>query len=120
MIAANPDAVAVSNTLLRERRTEDRGCADFLCPWSPSTLFTCSIAEGGLIPVDKHKLAAWLHKEYEEIAVEVGWETQDGTSVLFDELPQDNQDVMLQLADRLLSNFEICEFQKKSSVGEQQ
>ena len=58
--------------------------------------------------------------EYEEIAVEVGWETQDGTSVPFDELPQDNQDVMLQLADRLLSNFKICEFQKKSAVGEQQ
>ena len=63
--------------------------------------------------MDKHKLAAWLYKEYEEIAVEVGWETQDGTSVPFDELPQDNQDVMLQLADRLLSNFKICDFQKK-------
>lgn len=34
----------------------------------------------------------------EEIAVDVGWETQDGTSVPFDELPQDNQNMMLQLA----------------------
>ena len=36
MIAANPDAVAVSNALLPERRTEDRGCTGF--PVAPSRL----------------------------------------------------------------------------------
>lgn len=66
-----------------------------------------------MIQVNRRELAEWLHENYEEIAVEVGWETQDGTSIPFDELPQDNQDVMLQLADRLLSTFIIRE-------GEQQ
>lgn len=55
--------------------------------------------------MDRRELAAWLHREYEEIAVEVGWETQDGTSVPFDDLPDDNREVMLQLADRLLETF---------------
>ena len=55
--------------------------------------------------MNRQELAAWLHDEYEEIAVDVGWETQDGTSVPFDELPDENQEVMLRLADRILDRF---------------
>lgn len=57
--------------------------------------------------MDRQELAEWLHNEYEDIAVEVGWETQDGTSVPFDELPDDNKQVMLKLADRLLTVYDI-------------
>ncbi|QIB75356.1 hypothetical protein G3I44_14295 [Halogeometricum borinquense] len=64
--------------------------------------------------VEKRVLAEWLHDQYEEIAVEVGWETQDGTSVPFDELPEDNRAVMLQLAERLIESDYISELRVSS------
>lgn len=59
------------------------------------------------IPNDTEELAVWLHEQYEDIAASVGWETQDGTSVDFSELPEDNREVMLELASR------ICEAQQE-------
>lgn len=48
-------------------------------------------------------LARWLHEQYEEIAADVGWDTQEGTSVDFDELPHKNRDVMIRMAMRLFA-----------------
>lgn len=47
-------------------------------------------------------LAVWLHQQYEDVAADVGWETQEGTSVDFDDLPTKNRDAMIRLAFRLL------------------
>ena len=77
---------------------------------------TAAEERDNVVKMDKRELAEWLHNEYEEIAVEVGWETQDGTSVPFDELPEDNKQVMLKLADRLLTLYEF----QKNTAGDNQ
>ena len=57
---------------------------------------TCSIA-----------LAEWMHQEYEKIAKEKGWETQDKCSVPFEDLPEKNQRDMLELAKRIIKRFNL-------------
>jgi len=47
------------------------------------------------------ELAEFLHENYEEVAKETGWETQDGTSVSFQHLPYENKQVMLEIASRV-------------------
>jgi len=44
------------------------------------------------------ELASHLNDSYEDIAVEVGWSTQDKCRVPFDRLPEANRRVMLKLA----------------------
>jgi ribosome biogenesis SPOUT family RNA methylase Rps3 len=51
------------------------------------------------------KLAEWMHDEYEKIAREEGWETQASTKVVFKDLPEQNKNVMLELAKRLIIKF---------------
>ena len=51
------------------------------------------------------KLAEWLHSEYEIIAKEKGWITQEKTRVAFRDLPKENQETMLELAKRLIIKF---------------
>ena len=58
-------------------------------------------------PKHRKDLARWLHREYEEIAADVGWQTQDGTSVPFEDLPPENREVMVQLAERILGAYEV-------------
>lgn len=58
-------------------------------------------------PDDILKLARWLHEEYEHHAGEVGWETQEGTSTDFTDLPPDNKSVMVRTASALLYQFDI-------------
>lgn len=48
-------------------------------------------------------LAEWLHTTYDEIAADVGWQTQEDTRVPFADLPDENREVMRRLAARLLS-----------------
>ena len=52
-------------------------------------------------------LAEYLHDKYEHIARRVGWETQDGTSVPFEDLPDENKEVMIRLASALLTGFNV-------------
>jgi len=52
-------------------------------------------------------LAEYLHDEYERISRRVGWETQDGTSVPFEDLPDENKEVMIRLASALLTGFDV-------------
>jgi len=48
------------------------------------------------------KLAIWMHDQYEEISKERKWETQKKCQVKFNDLPKENQEVMIALAKRLL------------------
>lgn len=56
---------------------------------------------------DIEELARYLHRKYEHIAKKVGWKTQEGTSVRFDELPEENKQVMLELASNLINDYDI-------------
>lgn len=50
------------------------------------------------------EVAKWLHDNYEEIAKTENWDTQENCKVEFDDLPEANQSVMLELAKRVLNN----------------
>lgn len=52
----------------------------------------------------KKEVAEWLHNNYEEIAKGENWDTQKICKVDFDSLPKENQNVMLELAKRILSS----------------
>lgn len=52
-------------------------------------------------------LAKWLHDNYEAIATQKNWQTQAITRVPFDQLPEENKQTMLGLADKLLKTFKI-------------
>lgn len=60
--------------------------------------------------MDKYKLAEWLHNNYEQLAKEKNWQTQEITRVKFDDLPAENKSTMLALADRMLDTFSIISF----------
>jgi len=60
-------------------------------------------------PDDVLTLARWLHEEYERHSAEVGWETQDGTSTDFGDLPPDNKSVMIPTARSLLEAFDVSD-----------
>lgn len=47
------------------------------------------------------ELAKWMHDQYEEIASEMGWNTQESTKVEFEDLPASNRATMIELAHRL-------------------
>ena len=47
---------------------------------------------------DYYELAKFMHDRYEEHSKDVGWETQENCRVEFDELPQENQNVMILVA----------------------
>ena len=48
-------------------------------------------------------VAEWMHINYEQIAKGEDWNTQESCKVDFDSLPKENQNVMLELAKRILS-----------------
>ena len=47
------------------------------------------------------ELAEWLHDNYEEIAKKKSWETQKSCKVKFEDLPEENKQVMVSLARRI-------------------
>lgn len=53
------------------------------------------------------ELAMFLHRAYEEAAEKNDWETQDGTSVEFEELPEENQQTMIDVASAVLQEYEV-------------
>ena len=59
------------------------------------------------------ELAVFMHNRYEELATFYGWSTQEKTKVNFEELPIENKDLMLHLADDLLSKFSSHTSDKK-------
>lgn len=54
----------------------------------------------------KEELAKWLHDNYEVVAKEQNWNTQQSCRVEFDTLPDANKRTMIEIADRLL-NFNL-------------
>ena len=54
----------------------------------------------------KEELAKWLHDNYEAVAEEQNWNTQQSCKVEFDTLPDANKRTMIEIADRLL-NFNL-------------
>jgi hypothetical protein len=57
--------------------------------------------------ITEKELAEWLHEQYEEIAKEKGWKTQESTQTKFDNLPKKNQQTMIELAFRILRRFKL-------------
>ena len=54
----------------------------------------------------KEELAKWLHDNYEAVAKEKDWNTQQSCKVEFYTLPDANKRTMIEIADRLL-NFNL-------------
>ena len=54
----------------------------------------------------KQELAKWLHDNYEAVAKEQDWNTQQSCKVEFDTLPDANKRTMIEIANRLL-NFNL-------------
>lgn len=52
--------------------------------------------------MNKEILAEWMHDQYEEISKQAKWETQKKCQVKFKDLPKENQEVMIKLAERIL------------------
>ena len=52
--------------------------------------------------MNKEQLAKWLHDNYEEVAKEKDWNTQENCKVEFDTLPDANKQTMIEIAQRLL------------------
>lgn len=49
------------------------------------------------------KMAEWLHNNYEEIALNNGWKTQDDCQVPFLDLPNENKQTMIEVCERFLN-----------------
>ena len=58
-------------------------------------------------PADVREFAEFLHDEYERAAKQAGWDTQDGTTVPFDDLPRENQETMLRLTLAVLQWYDV-------------
>ena len=56
-------------------------------------------------PKEEEKLARWMHENYEEISKKELWKTQVKCQVKFDELPEKNKNVMIEMSKRLLKRF---------------
>ena len=50
-------------------------------------------------------LAEFMHDKYLELSIEAGWDVQEGTDVLFEDLPRENMKVMLDLASKVVGYF---------------
>ena len=54
--------------------------------------------------MNKEKLAKWLHDNYEEVAKQKNWNTQENCKVEFDSLPNANKQTMIEIAQRILDS----------------
>lgn len=52
-------------------------------------------------------LAKWMHDQYEKISKKKRWKTQKKCRVEFADLPEENKDVMIELARRIIKKFKI-------------
>ncbi len=59
----------------------------------------------------EYDLAKWMHEQYEEIAIAVGWRTQKSCRVEFKDLPKENKKVMIEIAkrtqDKLMKEWDV-------------
>ena len=59
--------------------------------------------------MNKEQLAKWLHDNYEEVAKEKDWNTQENCKVEFDTLPDANKQTMIEIAKRLLDLHNVSD-----------
>lgn len=52
-----------------------------------------------------HKLAEFMHDEYEKAARMLGWKTQESCHVKFDDLPETNKQTMLYVAQQIYYEY---------------
>jgi hypothetical protein len=52
-----------------------------------------------------HELACYFHDTYEMLAPDFGWTTSAGCVVPFDDLPDENRLLMLEVCERVLQEF---------------
>ena len=52
------------------------------------------------------KLAIWMHEQYEEISKQARWKTQKKCQVKFKDLPEENKQVMIELAKRIIRKYD--------------
>jgi hypothetical protein len=52
-----------------------------------------------------HELATFFHDTYEMLAPDFGWTTSAGCVVPFDDLPDENRLLMLEVCERVLQEF---------------
>ncbi len=57
------------------------------------------------VGIDVKELAVFMHDEYERISKKIGWDTQDKCKVEFDDLPDENKQVMISMAFSLIDYF---------------
>lgn len=55
--------------------------------------------------VGAEKLAEYFHNNYEEIALNNGWKTQDDCQVPFKDLPKENKSTMIEVCERVLQKL---------------
>lgn len=60
---------------------------------------------------DVKDLAEFMHYNYLEIAEAKGWKVQENTNVSFEDLPQENRDIMLVLASKIMGWFLLDVFE---------
>lgn len=60
--------------------------------------------------INEEELGEWLHEQYEEIAKKEGWKTQESTRVKFKNLPKENKETMIKLAQRIMVRFNLNTF----------
>jgi hypothetical protein len=56
--------------------------------------------------MDKRILARFMHSTYEEKSKLYKWKTQEKCQVDFDKLPEENQKVILSVAEEVINLFE--------------
>ncbi len=54
------------------------------------------------------ELAEWMHEQYEEISKQEKWRTQKKCQVKFKDLPEENKQVMTELAKRIIKKFKLA------------
>lgn len=52
--------------------------------------------------MNKTQLAKYMHEQYENVAKDKNWNTQESCKVEFEDLPKENREVMLEVADRVI------------------
>jgi hypothetical protein len=58
-----------------------------------------------LVQMSVGEIAEWLHNNYEEISKKENWKTQEKCRVKFEDLPKENKEVMLKLAQRIFNEL---------------
>ena len=71
--------------------------------WAEDLVKNCFIPNVSKRFSSAEKMAEWLHNNYEEIALNNGWKTQEDCQVPFCDLPKENKQTMIEVCERFLN-----------------